>query len=202
MVASAKLHSGCSSVSTLISIILSLIIGQVYHAKEPTPEWVLDKRPTHVFFAFAMLYPIFLAILKYRAAHHRKIRKINNGSDCSSRLRAYLKEMLLCEAKVTFVSHPLLPEIWSSLTFILAWILFPRPLALVYVLIFGNSTFFHMLLMAYQRDFVDNAKSFLYNGQRYKYIREEMHYSCFKDENKSTLYYATLDIYGLVSLDS
>jgi hypothetical protein len=205
MLTSAKFHNDYFFVSLMVAFIMTPLIGSTYHIKERKPEWELDKWPIRWSYVLALLHPIFLAVLKYRAAHHRKSRKwqtFDNDKDCCNRLRIYLKEIFLCEAKAAFVSDPLFHEIWNSLCFIFALLLFPRPLALACVLSFGHSMFFNMLVRAYQRSFVDNATNLVYNGQRYQCVRKNTHYSCFEDESKNVLYYPTLDIYGLVLLNN
>ncbi|PJF17903.1 hypothetical protein PSACC_02190 [Paramicrosporidium saccamoebae] len=179
-----------------------LLVSEAYQAKMQTPELIIEKRLMRVMCFLAVLYPILSAILKYRAAYHRKIRKwqqFNNDTKKGSSLKIYLKELLQCEAKMAPVSHPFFSDIWHSVCYIAAWILFPRPVVCVYLLKFGLSFQLVLLLFTgYQKGSVKDTDSFVYNGQHYRYVLRGTCYSGFEDEDQNMLYYPTDDLCGLI----
>ncbi|PJF17904.1 hypothetical protein PSACC_02191 [Paramicrosporidium saccamoebae] len=182
------------------------LISEVYDAGKQVPELIVEVRVVHALLFIVILHSILLAILKYRAAHHRKLRRwqqLNNNTKEDSNLKIYLKELLLCEAKMAPVSHPFFSEIWHILCSITAWMLFPRPIVAAYVFNSVNhSMFAHLLLTGYQGGFVRKADSFVYNGQRYRHALEGTSYSGFKDEDQNILYYPTNNLYGLIPFDN
>jgi hypothetical protein len=166
-------------------------MGQAIHAEGQALEFNLVR----IMCCFAALYPIFLTLFKYRAAHHRKFR---TWQTLGSRWQRYLKAFLLCEAKTTPINDPAFPRIWISLCYIFAWILFPRPVVLAFIgfgLTFSITHIMHAIYIAY---FFKDTDNYVYNGQRYRRVDGDTHYSCFKDENQNTMYYPTIDICGLI----
>ncbi|PJF20054.1 hypothetical protein PSACC_00137 [Paramicrosporidium saccamoebae] len=148
-------------------------------------------------------YVILLAILKYRAAYHRKLCKrqsIESRTQQGISLWAYLKEIFRSEAKMSPTKSPILSCYPSALYYLVFWILYPRPITscqlhLAYV--FACFEIFKAILC---RKYFMTVGSLTYNGHRCKLVKWNLWYSLIQDEEKKTFYYPTEDLHGLIPL--
>ncbi|PJF19827.1 hypothetical protein PSACC_00357, partial [Paramicrosporidium saccamoebae] len=146
------------------------------------------------------LYILLLAMLKYRAAYHRKIRKISDSATSLSRLQSYLEEVNILEAKMLPVSNRIFSAIWSFSCLVVVCILFPKDFAFGYASSWFMSTLPHVCVdeEVRRRLLLAGVKDFVYNGRRYRVLEIEAFYSVLYGEDDSILHYPTRDLPGLV----
>ncbi|PJF17997.1 hypothetical protein PSACC_02193 [Paramicrosporidium saccamoebae] len=147
-----------------------------------------------------VLHVLFLAILKYRAAHHRKIRKWQKFADDTkgdSQLKMYLRELLYFEAKAAPIDSLVFNEVWNLTCSTVVSIIFPRPVALVYLLCLVFAPFTIFIRMPH---YSDGPSKFVYNGQRYRSAGVGLYHLDLEGEKQSILYYPLRDFFGLIPL--
>ncbi|PJF17697.1 hypothetical protein PSACC_02498 [Paramicrosporidium saccamoebae] len=146
-------------------------------------------------------YVVLLAVLKYRAAHHRKIqkwRKLDSGTGIAGKFWMYLREIFHCEAKVPLISSPLVVELWNAFYCSIVWILFPKQVVLVYMWIRVLFILAQVVMTLGSSHPFGEAENFVYNGKRYRFVRGGPYYSRIQDEEQNNLYYPTIDNLGLL----
>jgi hypothetical protein len=154
---------------------------------------------------FVGLYAILSAILRYRAAHHRKIRRwerLGNVTKFSDIAWVYARELIRCEAKMSPIRKPIFPAIWNSFCPIVARALFPRSIVLAYLYSSAFSTVIQLVRVAFDEQYVKESDNLFYNGRHYRFFRDGVCTCTLKDENQNTMYYSAFDLYGLLPLDS
>jgi hypothetical protein len=163
--------------------------------------WRLELGPNY----FVLFYAILLALLKYRAAHHRKIRrwqKFRNDIDSKSKCWVYVKELFHLEAKMAPTSDPLLSELCRALYYIIVWVLFPPQVALVSLVTGMWFSLAHMLMVCHSVINDVHRDNLVYNGRRYRLALTEIRYIKIQDEGENVLYYPATDVQGLIPLES
>ncbi|PJF18792.1 hypothetical protein PSACC_01406 [Paramicrosporidium saccamoebae] len=193
----------CHNLVSFIAASLGVLL--VYTVDREVPGCILNLRPGLKWTFFIVPHIVLLAILKYRAAHHRKIRKFQdhghsvNGTDNDdSILRTYLREIFYCEAKMSLIRSSHLHENWHLICSFTVWVLFPRQIALVYVMTAWVSMIIQMIMVVgYLHCFTD-AESLVYNGRRYAICNREVYYSLIQDEEGKIVYYPNADLRGLI----
>jgi hypothetical protein len=188
-----KLHRGSSG---LLPIASSLIVLAVF-----STVGGIEKR----YFCLVIPYVFFLAILKYRAAHHRKVRKRSRFYDdfeTDSGLWASLKEILLFEAKVYPVDEPPLSDFWILFCYIVVAILFLQWIAMVYVMNLLMCFGIYETVVWFSGIRSSKMDNMVYNGRRYKCVHRDYFYAKIQDEEQNILYMPIMDLNGLIPLDN
>ncbi|PJF17684.1 hypothetical protein PSACC_02503 [Paramicrosporidium saccamoebae] len=168
-------------------------------------EWRLRGKWT----CFIVPYIALLAILKYRAAHHRKIRKhqdpgctTDDSDKNSSRLPMYLQEAFYSKAKMSSIYLRAFNEYWNLACYSVVWMLFPKHIALVYLLTVWVSIVVQTIMVGIHWYALTGADYLVYNGRRYTIYVLGMSVSLLKDEEGKVLCYPTLDLHGLIRSDT
>jgi hypothetical protein len=148
---------------------------------------------------------VLLAILKYRAAYHRKIlkwQKFESGIGTGSSFSVYWREILLWEAKTAPVYSPILNGSWDLLCGLVVWLLFPPRLTLAYILIPCIYNFFQLTMKKSKCNSIIGADSCVYNCRQYIFIRGGLYYCKLEDGDQSIMYYPTADLHTLTPVDN
>jgi hypothetical protein len=144
---------------------------------------------------------ILLAILKYRAAYHRKILKWQNfesGIGTGSSFSVYLREIFLWEAKTAPIYSPVLNGLWDSFCGFVVLLLFPPRFIFVYTAISWLCCFPYLFMARNNWQCRVKAGNFVYNNQRYTFIRGGLYHSSLEDGGQNTMYYPTAALHALV----
>jgi hypothetical protein len=181
------------------AMLMSFQVAQPHCKESWTPRQRLDWRIGSNLVYFRLLHIILLAILKYRAAHTRKVLRWREF-DTGSRVWMYLREIFHHEAKMAFLVDPFFSDIWDSLCNILVAILFPRPIAFAYLLSFLGFMSIYLIQVGYNLSYGNDPKNVVYNGRRYRCERYEVYYYRVKDENQNFWHYPALDFNGLLPI--
>jgi hypothetical protein len=168
---------------------------------------IAERAPVDVDWGLMCLvatYCTLLAILKFHAAQHRKVKirqSLNNDVKSNRKIQMYLQEVFKCEAKMSPVSSPLLSNLWAASCYIVFCILYPRPLAACHLAVFLIPFCVEVLMCVINCDESIIANGLIYNGRRYRIVWWGVYYSYIQDEELNSLYYPTAGLCGLIPLD-
>jgi hypothetical protein len=129
----------------------------------------------------------FLAILKYLAAHHRKVRKRPRFYGGFENDRGLWVGLILFEAKVSPVDEPPLSDFWMLFCYIVVAILFPQWVAMVYVINLLMCFGIYETVVWCSGIRSKKMDSMVYNGRRYKCVHRDNLFAKIQDEKQNIL---------------
>ncbi|PJF16678.1 hypothetical protein PSACC_03508 [Paramicrosporidium saccamoebae] len=157
--------------------------------------------PGAIMMLFIVPFFALLAVLKYRAAYHRKVSKRQKGEgDIGSgySFNVYLRELFLWEAKATPVYSPVLSAVWDLLCSLVIWLLFPPRFAAAYIMFAWLHGIPQVAITGRSWESFIGTDSVVYNCRRYKLIRGGAYQFRLEDENQNILFYPAADFRALV----